>query len=105
MHEGIRRVYARIPSAGYATSVVQVALALHCFQQTTPMKVLENGVHGMVRRAIWYLRCAVGFSLVFAGLGGFYSVWGSWTLLITPMSIIVGALIVPGVAERLPRRW
>ena len=85
--------------------MVHVAPALHRFEQTTPMKVFQGGVHGMMRRAIWYLRCAVGFSLVFAGLGGWYSVWGPWTLLITPMSIMVGALIVPGVAARLPRRW
>jgi hypothetical protein len=69
------------------------------------MKDFQGGVHGAVRGATWYLRCAVGFSLVFAGLWGWYSVWGAWALLISPMSIIVGALIVPGVAERFPRHW
>jgi hypothetical protein len=69
------------------------------------MKDFQGGADGTVRRAIWYLRCAVGFSLVFAGLWGLYSVWGAWALLLSPTSIIVGALIVPGVAERFPRRW
>jgi hypothetical protein len=69
------------------------------------MKALQGGIDRAVRHAIWYLRCAIGFSLVFAGLWGLYSVWGPWALLISPMSIIVGALIVPGVAERFPRRW
>ena len=69
------------------------------------MAVWQDDVRGVLRRAVWYLRCVVGFSLVFAGLWGFYSAWGPWTVLISPMSIIVGALIVPGVADRLPRRW
>jgi len=42
---------------------------------------------------------------VFAGLWGVFAAWGPWALLISPVSIIVGGLIVPGVAERLPRRW
>jgi len=58
-----------------------------------------------LRRAIWYVRCVVGFSLVFAGLWGVYTAWGPWTLLISPVSIIAGGLIVPGVADRFPRRW
>jgi len=91
--------------APVAPSVVHVALSVHRIPQTTPMEDSQRGVHGAVRGAIWYLRCAFGFSLVFAGLWGWYSVWGAWALLISPMSIIVGALIVPGVAERFPRRW
>ena len=62
------------------------------------MKDFQYGVDGTVRRALWYLRCAVGFSLVFAGLWGLYSVWGAWTLLISPMSIIAFSLSAP-------RRW
>jgi hypothetical protein len=58
-----------------------------------------------LRRVIWYVRCFVGLSLVFAGLKGVYAAWGPWTLLISPVSIIAGGLIVPGVANRLPRRW
>jgi hypothetical protein len=85
--------------------VVPVALTLHRFQQTTLMKTYQDEVRDAARRALWYLRCVVGLSLVFAGLWGLYSAWGAWTLLISPMSIIVGGLIVPGVAERLPWRW
>jgi len=69
------------------------------------MRISQDDVHQVLRRAIWYVRCVVGFSLVFAGLWGLYAVWGAWTLLISPMSIIVGGLIVPGVGERLPPRW
>jgi len=47
------------------------------------MEDSQRGVHGAVRGAIWYLRCAFGFSLVFAGLWGWYSVWGAWALLIS----------------------
>ena len=45
------------------------------------------------------------FSLVFASLAGCYGTFGAWGLLISFASIIAGGLIVPGVAERLPRRW
>jgi hypothetical protein len=85
--------------------VVHVAFPLHHFPHTAPMKIVEDDVQRRARTASWYLRCAVGFSLVFAGLWGWYAVWGTWALLISPVSIIVGALIVPGVAERFPRRW
>jgi len=88
-----------------APSVVHVALTSHCFEQTAPMRIFQGAVPRAVRRAVWYLRCVIGFALVFAGLGGFYAVWGAWTVLISPVSIIVGGLIVPGVAERLPWRW
>ena len=69
------------------------------------MSVSQDDVRRGLRRAIWYVRCVVGFSLVFAGLWGLYAAWGPWALLISPVSIIAGALIVPGVAERFPRRW
>ena len=65
----------------------------------------QDDVRRAPHRALWYVRCVVGFSLVFAGLKGVYAAWGPWTLLISPVSIIAGALIVPGVAKRLPRRW
>jgi len=55
--------------------------------------------------AIWYVRYILGFSLVFVSFWGCYMVWGAWTLLISPVAIIAGGLIAPGVAERLPRRW
>lgn len=67
--------------------------------------ISQDDVPRALRRALWYVRCVVGFSLVFAGLKGVYAAWGPWTLLISPVSIIAGALIVPGVANRLPRRW
>ena len=69
------------------------------------MSVSQDDLCRGLRRAIWYVRCVVGFSLVFAGLRGVYTAWGPWALLISPVSIIAGALIVPGVAERFPRRW
>ena len=69
------------------------------------MSVSQDDVRRGLRRAIWYVRCVVGFSLVFAGLRSVYAAWGPWALLISPVSIIAGALIVRGVAERLPRRW
>ena len=68
-------------------------------------RISQDDVRRVLRRAIWYVRCVVGFSLVFAGLKGMYAAWGPWTLLISPVSIIAGALLVPGIAERLPRRW
>lgn len=67
--------------------------------------ISQDDVPRALRRALWHVRCVVGFSLVFAGLKGVYAAWGPWTLLISPVSIIAGALIVPGVANRLPRRW
>ena len=85
--------------------VVQVALTSPCFEQTAAMSVSRDGMRRALRRAVWYLRCVVGFALVFAGLWGVYGTWGAWALLISPVSIIAGALIVPGVAERMPRRW
>jgi hypothetical protein len=85
--------------------VVHVALTLPGFQQTAAMSRSQDNVRRALRRGIWYLRCVVGFSLVFAGLWGVYGTWGAWALLISPVSIIAGALIVPGVAERMPRRW
>jgi len=69
------------------------------------MSVSQDDMRRGLRRAIWYGRCVVGFSLVFAGLWGVYAAWGPWALLISPVSIIAGALIVPGVAGRFPRRW
>ena len=45
------------------------------------------------------------FSLVFAGLAGCYGTFGAWGLPSSFASIIARGLIVPGVAERLPRRW
>ena len=84
---------------------MHVALTWRCFQQTALMSGSQDDVRRAPRRALWYVRCGVGFSLVFAGLWGGYSAWGPWALLISPVSIIVGALIVPGVAERWPRRW
>ena len=84
---------------------MHVALTVPCLQQTASMSVSRDDVGRVLRRAIWYVRCVVGFSLVFAGLRGVYTAWGPWALLISPVSIIAGALIVPGVAERFPRRW
>jgi len=69
------------------------------------MSVSPEDVRRALHRAVWFVRCVVGFSLVFAGLWGVYGLWGPWALLISPVSIITGALIVPGVAERFPRRW
>jgi hypothetical protein len=68
------------------------------------MRIFQDDVHRALRCAIWYVRCGVGFSLVFAGFWGLYAAWGAWTLLISPISIIVGGLIVPGVGVRLLRR-
>lgn len=85
--------------------MVHVALTWRCFQQTARMSVSQDDIRRGLRRALWYVRCGVGFSLVFAALCGVYSAWGPWALLISPVSIIAGGLIVPGVAERLPRRW
>jgi hypothetical protein len=50
--------------------------------------ILNNGPYR--GRVIWNVRVVLGFSLVFAGLGGFYT----WP-----------AIVVPGVAERIPRQW
>jgi hypothetical protein len=69
------------------------------------MRIFQDDVRRLLRRAIWYVRCVVGFSLVFAGLWGFYETFGAWGLPISFASIIAGGLIVPGVAERLPQRW
>ena len=106
---------SRSPSAFHALSgdsraavapiVVHVALNSSRFQQTAAMSLAQDNVPRALRRAIWYLRCVAGFALIFAGLWGIYGVWGAWALLISPVSIIAGGLIVPGVAERLPRRW
>jgi hypothetical protein len=85
--------------------VVHVVLTVPRFQQTASMTVSREDLRRALRRTIWYVRCVVGFSFVFAGLRGVYGPWGPWALLISPVSIIAGALIVPGVAERLPRRW
>ena len=85
--------------------MVHIPLTLHCFEQTAPMRIFQDDVRRLLRRAIWYVRCVVGFSLVFAGLWGFYETFGAWGLPISFASIIAGGLIVPGVAERLPRRW
>jgi hypothetical protein len=68
------------------------------------MWTFEDDVGQKLGRAIWYVRYTLGLSLVFASFWGFYAVWGAWTLLISPVAIIAGALIAPGVAERLPRR-
>jgi len=84
---------------------VHVALIVPCFQQITAMTFSRDDVRRALRRAIWYVRCVVGFWFVFAGLRGVYGPRGPWALLISPVSIIAGALIVPGVAERFPRRW
>jgi hypothetical protein len=69
------------------------------------MRIFQDDVRRLLRRTIWYVRCVVGFSLVFAGLCGFYGTFGPWALPILFASVIAGGLIVPGLAERLPRRW
>lgn len=85
-------------------SVVHVALTSYCFQQTAPMWILQLDVGRKLGRAIWYVRYMLGFWLVFASFWGCYAMWGAWTLLISPVAIMAGGLIVPGVGERLPRR-
>ena len=85
--------------------MLHVALALHGLQQTARMGISPDDVRRALRRTIWHVRCVVGFSLVFAGLSGFYGRFGGWGLPISFASIIAGLLIVPGVAERMPRRW
>jgi len=69
------------------------------------MRILQEDAHRLLRCAIWYVRCVVGFSLVFAGIAGCYGTFRAWGLLIAFASIIAGGLIVLGVAERVPRRW
>jgi hypothetical protein len=88
-----------------APSAVHVAVTLHCCAQTAPMRILEDHVRRVLRRAIWYVRCIVGFSLVFSRLWGLYRTFGVWWLPLSLASFIAGAMIVPGVAERFPRRW
>jgi predicted lysophospholipase L1 biosynthesis ABC-type transport system permease subunit len=83
---------------------VMVSTRLALLRRTAPLRIFQDDVRRLLRRAIWYVHC-VGFSLVFAGLAGCYGTFGAWGLLISFASIIAGGLIVPGVAERLPRRW
>ena len=61
---------------------------------------------GIARFAPYSDSQAALFDELFAtNVKGVYATWGPWTLLISPVSIIAGALIVPGVANRFPRRW
>jgi hypothetical protein len=66
---------------------------------------LNSAPSAVLRRAIWYVRCIVGFSLLFSGLWGLYRTFGVWWLPLSLASFMAGAMIVPGVAERFPRRW
>jgi hypothetical protein len=52
------------------------------------MTIFRDDVRRLLRRAIWCVRCVVGFSLVFAGLAGCHGTSGAWGLLIAFDSII-----------------
>jgi hypothetical protein len=84
--------------------VVHVPLTLHCFEQTASMRIFQDDVRRLLRRAISYVRCVVGFSLAFAGLWGFYGTFSAWGLPISFASIIAGGPIVPGATPGLAAR-
>ena len=80
-------------------SVAQIAGTLRGFHQSGRVGIFkddERPPRQPLRRAIWYVRVVLGFTLVFARLGGLYARFGAWGVLDTFASI---------VAERMPRRW